>query len=102
MADPPHGGVPVPSLRKLSRPQTILRFQPEIPLLAHACPFYNAMDTPAPLPWPDSLCHRCAAPPRYVKTATSTFLLCPVRADKYPRQPVLRCPEFRPREMSTP
>ena len=25
-------------------------------------------ESPAPLPFPDSLCHRCAAPPRYVRT----------------------------------
>lgn len=49
-----------------------------------------------PLPFPTSLCHRCDAPPRYVRTATSTFLLCPRLPTKYPPQPVLRCPAFRP------
>jgi hypothetical protein len=56
------------------------------------------MSTPSPLPWPDSLCHRCAAPPRYVTTRTSTFVMCPLREDKYPRQPVLACPIFREKE----
>jgi len=52
---------------------------------------------PTELPFPTSLCHRCAAPPRYVRTARSTFILCPILPNKYPPQPVLRCPEFRPR-----
>jgi hypothetical protein len=51
---------------------------------------------PAPLPFPDSLCHRCAAPPRYVRTETSVFILCPLLTEKYPRQPVHSCPLFRP------
>lgn len=51
----------------------------------------------APLPFPESLCHRCAAPPRYVRTRTSVFILCPVLPNKYPRQPVVRCDEFRER-----
>jgi hypothetical protein len=49
------------------------------------------------LPYPESLCHRCAAPPRYVRTQTSTFILCPLLPEKYPRQPVRSCPLFRPR-----
>lgn len=48
------------------------------------------------LPFPQSLCHRCAAPPRYIRTATSIFILCPLLANKYPPQPVLSCPLFRP------
>ena len=51
--------------------------------------------TPEPLPFPQSLCHRCAAPPRYVKGATSVFILCPLLPQKYPPQPVLECPLFR-------
>jgi hypothetical protein len=47
------------------------------------------------LPFPESLCHRCAAPPRYVKTKTSLFILCPVLPNKYPPQPVRSCPLFR-------
>jgi hypothetical protein len=49
------------------------------------------------LPFPTSLCHQCAAPPRYVKTPTSTFILCPLLPKKYPPQPVLVCPLFTPR-----
>lgn len=52
---------------------------------------------PSPLPFPTSLCHRCAAPPRYVRTKTSTFILCPLLPNKYPPQPVLACALFRPR-----
>lgn len=48
-------------------------------------------------PFPESLCHRCAAPPRYVRTGTSVFILCPLLPQKYPPQPVLRCPLFKPR-----
>jgi len=52
-----------------------------------------------PMPFPESLCHRCAAPPRYVETAASTFILCPILPDKYPPQPVRVCPMFRPRDL---
>jgi hypothetical protein len=54
------------------------------------------------LPFPSSLCHRCGAPPRYIKTQTSTFILCPVLPNKYPPQPVSRCPAFVPRSESSP
>lgn len=47
-------------------------------------------------PFPESLCHRCAAPPRYVNTRTSMFILCPLLPTKYPPQPVLRCALFVP------
>jgi hypothetical protein len=50
------------------------------------------------LPFPESLCHRCAAPPRYVKSATSVFILCPLLPNKYPPQPVRSCPLFTPRK----
>ena len=53
------------------------------------------------LPFPESLCHRCAAPPKYVRTARSTFVLCPLVAEKYPRQPVLACPFYRPALVET-
>ena len=53
------------------------------------------------LPFPESLCHRCAAPPKYVRTARSTFLRCPLVAEKYPRQPVLQCALFRPPVVTT-
>jgi hypothetical protein len=48
------------------------------------------------LPYPESLCHRCAAPPRYVETKTSTFIFCPLLPNKYPPQPVRECPLFKP------
>jgi hypothetical protein len=50
-----------------------------------------------PVPYPDSLCHRCAAPPRIVRTKTSAFILCPLLPEKYPPQPVRRCALFVPR-----
>jgi hypothetical protein len=47
-------------------------------------------------PFPDSLCHGCAAR-RYVKTKTSTFVMCTVpEMAKYPPQPVCECAAFRP------
>ncbi len=52
---------------------------------------------PEPLPFPDSLCHRCAAPPKYVRSKTSTFILCPLLPQKYPPQPVRACALFRPK-----
>jgi hypothetical protein len=55
-----------------------------------------AADTPtetAP-PYPEALCHRCAAPPRYVTNDRGTvFVFCPIYR-KYPPQPVLECPGF--------
>lgn len=48
------------------------------------------------LPFPGSLCHRCAAPPRIVRSGRSAFILCPLLPGKYPPQPVVRCPLFRP------
>ena len=50
-----------------------------------------------PLPFPESLCHSCGAPPRYVTTDTSTFIMCPLLAKKYPPQPVRQCALFKPR-----
>jgi hypothetical protein len=50
------------------------------------------------LPFPTSLCHRCAAPPRYVRGQSSTFILCPLLPERYPPQPVVRCALFRPKE----
>ena len=46
-------------------------------------------------PFPDSLCHRCAAPPRYIRTERSTFIYCPI-LKRYPPQPIWSCPEFLP------
>jgi hypothetical protein len=48
------------------------------------------------LPFPDSLCHRCAAPPKYIKTKRSTFIYCPL-FKRYPPQPVRECERFIPR-----
>jgi nucleoside-diphosphate-sugar epimerase len=48
------------------------------------------------LPFPDSLCHACAAPPKYVRTARSVFIFCPLFR-RYPPQPVAECPKFVPR-----
>lgn len=56
---------------------------------------------PAPvdesLPFPESLCHICAAPPRYIKTSSATYIFCPIYR-KYPPQPVSECEAFRPKE----
>jgi hypothetical protein len=46
-------------------------------------------------PFPQSLCHGCAAL-KIVSGAQSTFLMCTVLPDKYPRQPVLQCAAFKP------
>jgi RimJ/RimL family protein N-acetyltransferase len=63
------------------------------------------MSEPAPppsdLPFPESLCHGCAAPPRYVRTQASVFIRCPLLPEKYPRQPVRACPLFRPAMVTT-
>ena len=55
------------------------------------------------LPFPDSLCHACAAPPRYVRTERSVFIHCPV-LKLYPPQPVWSCDAYVPvdRVDSTP
>ena len=50
-----------------------------------------------PLPFPDSLCHVCAAPPRLIKTAKATYIFCPI-FKRYPPQPVRDCDRFTPRE----
>lgn len=54
-------------------------------------------DAPRELPYPESLCHRCAAPPRYIHTAHSVFILCPLLPERYPRQPVRECTLYRPK-----
>jgi hypothetical protein len=46
-------------------------------------------------PFPDSLCHRCAAPPRIIRTERSAFIHCPI-LKAYPPQPVRACKEFLP------
>lgn len=52
-------------------------------------------------PFPDSLCHRCAAPPQYIHTKRSTFIRCPI-LKRYPPQPVLACEAFEPIETGEP
>lgn len=51
---------------------------------------------PEDVPFPTSLCHACAAPPKYVRSARSCFILCPLTAKKYPPQPVVQCALYRP------
>lgn len=47
-------------------------------------------------PYPESLCHSCAAPPRYVVSDRgSVFIHCPL-LKAYPPQPVLTCSLYRP------
>jgi hypothetical protein len=58
-------------------------------------------DAAAALPFPGSLCHRCAAPPQYIRTARSTFIRCPI-LKKYPPQPVVRCEAFVPANLPFP
>jgi hypothetical protein len=49
-----------------------------------------------PPPFPESLCHSCGAPPRYVTTDRgSVFIYCPLLRC-YPGQPVLACEAYRP------
>jgi len=51
---------------------------------------------PPSLPFPESLCHGCAAPPRYVTSDRgSTFIHCPLLRC-YPPQPVIVCALFSP------
>jgi hypothetical protein len=48
-------------------------------------------------PFPDSLCHRCAAPPRYVTSdREAVFIYCPL-LKRYPPQPVVACEAFVPK-----
>ena len=50
-------------------------------------------DATATLPFPESLCHGCAAH-RTVPTQRSLFILCTALPIKYPRQPIKRCSAF--------
>ena len=53
-------------------------------------------DAPGERPFPESLCHSCAAPPRYVASDRgSVFIYCPI-LKKYPPQPLLSCAAFVP------
>ena len=53
------------------------------------------------LPFPGSLCHRCAAPPRYIRTERSVFIRCPI-LKVYPPQPVRQCEAFIPADVPVP
>ena len=47
--------------------------------------------------FPDTLCHSCAAPPRYVTSDRgSVFIYCPI-FKRYPPQPVHTCAAYAPR-----
>jgi hypothetical protein len=47
--------------------------------------------------FPQSLCHDCAAPPRYVTSDRgAVFIYCPV-LKRYPPQPVVACEAFVPK-----
>ena len=47
--------------------------------------------------FPDSLCHSCAAPPRYVTSDRgSVFIYCPI-FKRYPPQPVHSCTAYAQR-----
>jgi hypothetical protein len=54
-------------------------------------------EAPRNTPFPESICHRCAAL-KLIPAARSVFLMCTALPEKYPRQPVARCPAFRPAE----
>jgi hypothetical protein len=56
----------------------------------------HSPDEPNLLPFPSSLCHRCAAA-KYVQTKTSIYVLCGAMPQKYPPQPVEQCELFRKR-----
>ena len=53
------------------------------------------------LPFPESMCHRCAAQ-KVVRGANSVFLMCTALPVKYPRQPVTSCPAFTLRTEAAP
>ena len=54
------------------------------------------MDVPPTLPFPESLCHRCAAPRLVTSDRGSVFIYCPL-LQRYPAQPVRACDLFTPR-----
>lgn len=64
---------------------------------ARLLPLAEAELKPAGAPFPGSLCHACAAPPRYVTSDRgSVFIYCPILG-RYPPQPIVSCEAFRPR-----
>ena len=50
----------------------------------------------APVPFPTSLCHRCAFVRLVTSGKGSTFLMCQEPSLQYGPQPVRTCPEFQP------
>jgi len=55
------------------------------------------VDASPTLPFAESLCHRCAAPPRLVTSDRgAVFIYCPL-LKRYPGQPVRACDLFIPR-----
>jgi hypothetical protein len=57
----------------------------------------DAAQSDSARPFPESLCHGCAAPPRYVTSDRgSVFIFCPVLKE-YPPQPVRACAAYVPR-----
>jgi hypothetical protein len=57
----------------------------------------GASDSGDGVPFPESLCHRCAAPIKLIRTQRSVFLYCPI-LKRYPPQPLRMCEEFRAKE----
>ncbi len=57
----------------------------------------SSQGRPQDVPFPESLCHRCAAPIKQIRTERSTFLHCPI-LKRYPPQPVWSCEAFLPKE----
>jgi hypothetical protein len=52
---------------------------------------------PHAVPFSESLCHACDAPPRYVRSDRgAVFIHCPI-LKRYPPQPVLTCDAYVPR-----
>ena len=47
-------------------------------------------------PFPESLCHSCAAPPRYVTSDRGAVFIYGPIYERYPPQPVRECVEYKP------
>ena len=81
-------------LRRAPGPEALPRAGGPRPRLVSP-PDPRAEDEEKGLPFPGSLCHRCAAPPRYIRTERSVFIRCPI-LKLYPPQPVRECEAFVP------
>jgi hypothetical protein len=55
----------------------------------------RSTDVPEQRPFGESMCWRCANH-RAITTARSVFVMCTALPVKYPRQPIVACPSFRP------